>query len=69
MLPGDTVRALDLARIAHLGRIGVALEQKWLRPRAAGNQRSEKQCEKEQPRYAPIKGGQSEAASINVWIS
>jgi hypothetical protein len=69
MLPGDKGRALDLAGIADLGRIGVALEQERLRPRAGRNQRPEKQREKEQPRYVAIKRGQSEAASINDWIS
>ena len=69
MLPGDKGRTLDLAIIADLGRIGVALEQERLRPSTAGNQRPEKQCEKERPRYVAIKGGQSEAASINDWIS
>ena len=69
MLPRDKGRALDLAGISDLGGIGVALEQEWLRPGAAGNQRPEKQCEKEQPRYVAIKGGQSEAASTNDWIN
>ena len=44
MLSCDKGRALDFARITHLGRIGVALEQKRPRPRAAGNQHPEKQC-------------------------
>jgi len=69
MLPRDKGRALDLAGISDLGGIGVALEQEWLRPGAAGNQRPEKQGEKKQPRYAAIKGGQSEAASTNDWIN
>jgi hypothetical protein len=69
MLSCDKGRALDFARITHLGRIGVALEQKRLRPRAAGNQHPEEQCKKEQPRGEAIKGAQSEAASINDWIN
>ena len=69
MLPGDEGRALDLARIADLRRIGVALEQERLWTSAAGNQRPEQQCEKEQPHYGAIKGGQSEAASTNDWIN
>ena len=69
MLPRDKGRALDLAGISDLGGIGVALEQEWLRPGAAGNQRPEKQGEKKQPRYVALKGGQSEAASTNDWIN
>ena len=69
MLSCDRGRALDLTRITHLGRIGIALEQKRLRPRAAGNQRPEEQCEEEYPRCVAIKRGQSEAASTNDWIN
>src|ERR1700730_1477834 len=69
MLPRDKGRTLDLAGISDLGGIGVALEQEWLRPGAAGNQRPEKQGEKKQPRYVALKGGQSEAASTNDWIN
>jgi hypothetical protein len=65
----DKGRALDFARITHLGRIGVALEQKRLRSRAAGNQHPDEQCKKEQPSGEAIKGAQSEAASINDWIN
>jgi hypothetical protein len=66
---GDKGRAVDIARIAHLGRIGVALEQKRLWPGAGGVQRRKEQCKKEQTRSGAITGAQSEAASINDWIS
>ena len=68
MLPGDKGCALDLARIAHLGRIGIALEQERLRPGAARNQRPEEKTEKDQPSGGAIIAPQSEA-SINDWIN
>ena len=43
MLPGDKGRAFDLAVIAYLGGIRIAVEQERLRPRAGGAQcRAEK---------------------------
>ena len=41
MLLCDKGRALDIARIADLGGIGIALQQERLRPGAAGAQRPE----------------------------
>jgi hypothetical protein len=41
MLPGDDGSTIDLAVIAYLGRIRIALEQKGLRPGAGGAQRPE----------------------------
>jgi hypothetical protein len=38
MLPGNKGRAVDIARITHLGGIGIALEEERLGPRAAGAQ-------------------------------
>jgi hypothetical protein len=52
-----------------LGRTRVALEQERLRPGAGGAQRAEEQCKKEQPAGGAVKRPQSEAASINDWIS
>ncbi len=57
MLLGNQGRAVDLAGISDLGRIGIALEQEWLRPGTAGDQRPENQCEGEQTGYVAIKGG------------
>jgi hypothetical protein len=39
MLPGHKGRALDVARIADLGRTRIALEQERFRPGAGGAQR------------------------------
>jgi hypothetical protein len=65
MLPGNERRAVDIAGISDLGRIGVTLEQERLRPGARGAQRREQQCKKEQARGRATTGAQSEAASIN----
>ncbi len=69
MVPGDNGRAVDVTRIAYLGRTRVALEQERLRPGAGGAQRAEEQCKKEQPAGGAVKRSQSEAASINDCIS
>ena len=69
MLPGDKGRAVDLAVITYLDRARISLEQKRLRPRAAGNQHPDEQRKKEQSSGEAIKGAQSEAASINDWIN
>ena len=65
MLPGNESRAVDIARVAHLGGIRIALEQERLGPVARGAQCREEQCKKEQTRRRAITGAQSEAASIN----
>ena len=65
MLPGNKSRAVDIARVAHLGGIRIALEQERLRPGAGGAQSREEQSEKEQRRSRAITGVQSAAASIN----
>ena len=69
MVPGDNGRAVDVARIAYLGRTRVALEQERLRPGAGGAQCAEEQCKKEQQAGGAVKRPQSEAASINDCIS
>jgi hypothetical protein len=69
VLPGNKGRALDVARIAYLGRTRVALEQERLLPGAGGAQRPEEQGKKELTCSGAITGAQSEAASINDWIS
>jgi hypothetical protein len=69
MAPGDNGRAVDVARVTDLGRTRVALEQERLRPGAGGAQRPEEQGKKELTRSSAITGAQSEAASINDWIS
>ena len=54
MLLGNERRAVDLPGISDLGGIGIALEKEWLRPSAAGAQRREKQCKREQTRSGAI---------------
>lgn len=68
MLPGNKRRPVDVAIIADLGSIGIALEEERLRPCAARNQGPEEKCKKEQPSGGTITATQSEA-SINDWIS
>ena len=65
MLPGNKRRGVDIARIAYLGRIPVALKQERLRPDTGGAQRPEEQRQKEQPSGGAVEHPQSEAASIN----
>ena len=66
MLPGNKRRGVDIARIAYLGRIPVALKQERLRPDTGGAQRPEEQRQKEHtPCGAAVEYPQSEAASIN----
>ena len=69
MLPGNEGRAVDLARISDLSRIGVTLEQEWLRPGAGGGHRGEEQCKKELTPSGAIIVAQSEAAFNKDWIS